>query len=317
MITLATLQITWYVLLVFLLAMFVVLDGYDLGTGIWYLFARRGEERTQLLTTIAPFWDGNQVWLVVAGGASFAAFPPLYAALLSGLYPLLIILLLALILRTVAVEYAQKEHRPRPRQAWDVIFGASSTAAVLSLGLLLGNVMAGLPLGADGELRLAFGALFRLMPLMVTVVLFLGVSLHGAIWIQFKTTAQLRRRARHWGRDTWAITFPLLLAVFAILAYESPRLVANYVAVPGLWALPGLTLLALALAGAAQLGERDAVAFAASSLGILLLFGSSAAALYPALLPAQDPMLSLTAYNASASHLALTAMLSQRFSACQ
>ncbi|MEN6548735.1 MAG: cytochrome d ubiquinol oxidase subunit II [Armatimonadia bacterium] len=309
MITLAALQIVWYVLLLFLLAMFVVLDGYDLGTGIWYLLARRGQERTQLLTAIAPFWDGNQVWLVTAGGATFAAFPPLYAALLSGLYPLLIILLLALILRTVSVEYAQKEHRARPRQVWDVIFGVSSTAAVVSLGLLLGNVLAGLPLDADGELRFAFGAVFSPMALLVTILLFLAVTLHGAIWIRLKTTGEVRRRARRWGRDTWIITFPLLIAAFAVLACNSPRLVANYVGMPALWAVPMLALLAVAVAGAAHLGERDAVAFAASSVSILLLFGSSAVALYPTLLPAQDPTLSLTAYNASASHLALTAML--------
>ncbi|MGE5531665.1 MAG: cytochrome d ubiquinol oxidase subunit II, partial [Bacteroidota bacterium] len=200
MITLATLQMIWYVLLVFLLAMFVVLDGYDLGTGIWYLVARHGQERTQLLTSIAPFWDGNQVWLVVAGGAAFAAFPPLYAALLSGLYPLLIILLLALILRTVSVEYAQKEHRARPRQVWDAIFGVSSTAAVVSLGLFLGNVLAGLPLDADGELRFTFGAVLSPMALLVTILLFLAVALHGAIWIRLKTTGEVRRRARRWGR---------------------------------------------------------------------------------------------------------------------
>ena len=309
MITLATLQIIWYVLLAFLLAMFVVLDGYDLGTGMWYLFARRGTERTQLLTSIAPFWDGNQVWLVVAGGASFAAFPPLYAALLSGLYPLLIILLLALILRTVSVEYAQKEHRPRPRQIWDVTFGLSSTVAVLSLGLLLGNVLAGLPLDREGELHLAFSATFNPTAVLVAALLLLTVALHGAIWVGLKTTGELRDSARRWGLAAWLVTLPAMLAAFAFLAATTPRLLSNHLAMPGLWSIPIVMLLSFAMAGAAHIGGRAATAFTASSLGILLLFATAAVAMYPVLLPAHNPSLSLTAQNASASRIALTAML--------
>jgi cytochrome bd ubiquinol oxidase subunit II len=309
MITFATLQIVWYILLVFLLAMFVVLAGYDLGTGIWYLLARRGQERTQLLTSIAPFWDGNQVWLVTAGGASFAAFPPLYAALLSGLYPLLIILLLALIFRTVSVEYAQKEHRPRPREAWDVTFGLSSAIAVVALGLLLGNVLGGLPLDAERELHFPFSGIFNPTALLVTLLLLLAVALHGAIWIGLKTTGEVRCRARLWGLYTWIITLPLMLAVFVFLVCTSSRLLTNYLVLPGLWAVPVLTLLTVTIAGAAHLGGRGATAFAASSTAILLLLAGAAVATYPVLLPAHDPALSLTAHNASASHLSLTAML--------
>ncbi|MHB8993968.1 MAG: cytochrome d ubiquinol oxidase subunit II [Armatimonadota bacterium] len=309
MITLATLQILWYVLLVFLLAMFVVLDGYDLGTGLWYLLARRGQERAQLLTAIAPFWDGNQVWLITAGGAAFAAFPPVYAAYLSGLYPLLIILLLALIFRTVSVEYAQKEHRPRPREAWDIAFAFSSLMAVVALGLLFGNMLAGLPLDADRELHVPFSAMFNPVAILVMALLLLAVALHGTIWIGLKTTGKLRSRARCWGLFAWAIMLPLTLATFAFLSTKSPRLLTNYQVLPALWAVPVLTLLSLAMAGAAQVGGRGAAAFIASSITILLLFGSAGAALYPVLLAADDPVLDLTAHNASASHLSLTAVL--------
>lgn len=310
MITLHALQIIWYVLLAFLLTGFVALDGYDLGAGMWHLLARRGEQRNHVLATIAPFWDGNQVWLVAAGGASFAAFPPVYAALLSGLYPLLVGLLLMLILRTVAVEYAQKESNPRHRQAWDVVFSLSSTLAVVGVGVLLGNLLYGLPLDADGEIIVSFWSLFHPFALLITVLVGSLVALHGAIWIALRTEGEMRGEARRWGMYVWPVAFLLTVLTLALLAMSDSWLLANYQRYPALWAIPAASVLALALAGAAHLGSRPLVAFVASSAAIVCLFASAGAGMFPTIVHALGtPSLSLTAHNASSSLLALEVML--------
>lgn len=310
MISLQALQITWYVLLCFLFAGFVIMDGYDLGCGLWYLCARRGAQRNQILRSVAPFWDGNQVWLVAAGGASFAAFPPVYAAVLSGLYPLLILLLLGLILRTISIEYAHKEARPAPRRAWDLTFGLSNIAAVFFFGLLMGNLLRGLPLNAEGDVVASFGSLFNPWALLVAVLLGLMIAVHGAVWVGLKTEGEITQQARRWGLYAWGAYFPLLLVSLFLIALRQPRLAANYLQWPGLWAVPVLALVAIILAGAAHAGRRNRVAFLASSAGIALVFGASAIAMYPNLVPAlTDPTLSLTAFNASSSRLALQAIL--------
>lgn len=310
MISHEALQITWYVLLSVLLTGFVAFAGYDLGAGMWHLLARRGQERDHVLATIAPFWDGNQVWLIAAGGASFAAFPPVYAALLSGLYPLLVGLLLMLILRTVAIEFAQKETHPRARQAWDVTFCLTSTFAVIAVGLLFGNLLYGLPLDARGELVVSFWSLFHPFALLVTVLMGSVIALHGAIWIGLRTEGELRDRARRWGLYTWPPAFLLTVLTLGLLALSQSWLLENYRLLPALWALPAASVLAVALAGAAHLGGRVVVAFVASSAALVLLFTSAGAGMFPTLIHSLGPGApSLTAFNASSSRLALEVMV--------
>lgn len=310
MFSLTALQITWYALLAFLLTGFVAFAGYDLGAGMWHLLARRGPERDQVLATIAPFWDGNQVWLIAAGGAAFAAFPPVYAALLSGLYPLLVGLLLMLILRTVAIEFAQKETQPGHRQAWDVIFGLSSTLAVVGLGVLLGNLLYGLPLDNRGEIVISFGSLLHPFALLLTVLIGTLTALHGAVWLGLRTEGELGDRARRWGLYAWAAAFLLAVFTLALLTMSQSWLLDNYRLLPALWALPAASVLALALAGAAHLGGRGLVAFIASSAAIICLFASAGAGMFPTIVHSLGPpALSLTAFNASSSRLALEVMV--------
>ena len=310
MITLAALQITWYVLLGFLLTGFIVFDGYDLGAGMCHLLVKRGAQRDQVLASIAPFWDGNQVWLIAAGGASFAAFPPVYAALLSGLYPLLVGLLLMLILRTVAVEYAQSERNPRRRQAWDVTFGLSSTLAVAGVGLLLGNLLYGLPLDADGQIVVPWWSLFHPFALLIMVLIGSLIALHGAIWIGWRTEGELRAHARRWGLYVWPAALWLTLFTLGLLIVSDSWLTANYRALPALWALPAASVLAFALAGPAHLGGRGLLALAASSAALFLLFASAGVGMFPVIVRALGTASqSLTAFGASSSFLALEVMV--------
>ena len=308
MMTLPLMQTIWYVVLIFLIGGSVVLSGSDFGVGVWYLLARPGDERKRLLATVAPFWDGNQVWLIGVGGAAFAAFPPVYGTVLSGLYPLLIAVLLALILRTVSIEYAQKAQAPPAQRAWDLTFGLSSTGAVVGLGLLFGNLLAGLPLNERQELPVGF---FAPPPALAVALLFLLlVAFHGAVWTGLKAEGPVRQRARRWGLGAWLAALPLMLGTVVALGLTDPVLGARYQSVPALWVLPGMALLALAVAGAAHVGGRGRVAFGASAAGLLALVASAAGGLFPRLVRASgDDALSLTAHNASSSLLALEAML--------
>ena len=151
------LQLTWFVLLGVLMAGYAILDGFDLGVGILHLFARGDTERRVFMSSIGPLWDGNEVWLVVLGGATFAAFPNAYAAAFSGFYLGFMLLLCCLIFRGVSMEFRGKRPSGLWRGFWDVAFSASSTLATFLFGVVVGNCMRGLPLGADGDFTRALG----------------------------------------------------------------------------------------------------------------------------------------------------------------
>lgn len=307
--SLLTLQYLWFGLLGLLLTGWFVLDGSNLGVGLWHLLARPGTQRAQLLRTVAPFWDGHQVWLIAAVGASFAAFPPFYAALLSGLYPLLILLLIALALRTISVEYAQKEPNPHLRYAWDLAFAAGSAGAIVLSGLILGNVLRGLPLDRDHEVVLPRLHMLNAPALLVTALLLVTLATHGATWVTLKTGGAVRLRSRRWGLLSWAARLPLTALVVAILRTQ-PHLTANYAITPALWAVPVLALLSLVATGGAIRGGRDRAAFIASSISVVGLFATAGIAMFPNLLPALGASRQgLSVTNASSSELSLTIML--------
>src|SRR5688572_12714664 len=146
------LQLFWFVLLGVLLAGYAILDGFDLGVGVLHLCVRKDHDRRVLMNSIGPLWDGNEVWLVVFGGALFAAFPMAYAAAFSGFYMGFMLLLCCLIFRGVSMEFRSKQSSPAWRSSWDVAFSLSSALATFLFGVVVGNCMQGLPLGEDGDL---------------------------------------------------------------------------------------------------------------------------------------------------------------------
>ncbi|MDR2849976.1 MAG: cytochrome d ubiquinol oxidase subunit II, partial [Verrucomicrobiota bacterium] len=145
------LQITWLLLIGVLLIGYAVLDGFDLGVGVWHLFAKKGAERDRLIRSIEPHWDGNEVWLLTGGGALFAAFPPVYATVFSGFYLALMLVLLGLILRAVSIEFRHRVADPRWVAVWDAAFAAGSVLPSLLYAVAVGNVLRGLPLNAAGD----------------------------------------------------------------------------------------------------------------------------------------------------------------------
>jgi cytochrome d ubiquinol oxidase subunit II len=304
------LQLVWFLLVGVLLTVYVVLDGFDLGVGIWHLFARREEERRTLLASVGPVWDGNEVWLLTGGGALFAAFPPVYAAVFSGLYLPLMLALFALIARAVSFEFRGKEDAAAWRSGWDKAFALGSMIPALLLGVVAGNLLRGLPLDVRGDYA---GGFFELLNPFAIVVGALGFALfaqQGAVWVWMKTEGELTDQARGWAFLSWGAASLLFVTATVWVLVGLPHLRDNFSALPVLWGLPAAALVLLALTGWSVLGDHPGRGFLFSSLAIVAQMATFGASVFPNFVrAANDPRLSLTAYNSSSSELTLQAML--------
>jgi cytochrome d ubiquinol oxidase subunit II len=248
-------------------------------------------------------WDGNEVWLLAGGGALFAAFPLAYATVFSGFYLALMLVLFALILRAVSIEF--RAHDPARKGLWEAVFVGSSLLPAFLFGVALGNVVAGVPLDARTEFAGNFFTLLRPLPLSFGILGLAAFLLHGGGYAALKSEGTLRDKARKAaGILTFATGAAFLLSFLAVLIY----LPAAMKSVPA-WIFSGLVWLSLALCFAAVRKGRDGWALLFSSAAILGLWGLVGAIHYPNLVRATDPALSLTVANASSSPLALKIML--------
>lgn len=304
------LQTAWFLLVGVLLVGYAVLDGFDLGVGALHLLlARDDHERRVLLNSIGPVWDGNEVWLLTAGGALFAAFPPVYATVFSGLYVALMLLLAGLIFRAVSLEFRSKEDAPAWRCAWDRAFCAGSVLAALLFGVAIGNVLRGLPLDAEGEFAGTFLGLLNPFALAVGLLSLAMFAMHGAAWLTLKTDGPLRERARKAARGAWWAFVVLWMAVALLSRSAAPHLWAAY-AQPAAWLAPAVGLAATLAFPAALARPRPAATFALSALCIAALIAVMGQGLYPYLVPALGALpAGLTIYNSSSSALTLRTML--------
>jgi cytochrome d ubiquinol oxidase subunit II len=296
----------WFGLIGVLVAGYVVLDGFDLGAGVLHLFvARTDHERRTVLNSIGPVWDGNEVWLLTAGGALFAAFPIVYATVFSGFYLALIVLLLALIVRAVSLEFRSREASPRWRLAWDGAFAVSSFLPALLLGVAIGNVVRGIPIEPNGDYT---GGLLGLLNPFALVVGLLSVAVltaHAGAWLALKTTGPLQVRARAAARWAWPAAIVLWLAAGGLRFIETGEIEAGSLAV-------GLVFLAAAGLFRVLLDRPNAElpAFLASAASLVTLIGLVGSSIYPDLVPALgEPARSLTIDGAASSELTLTVML--------
>jgi cytochrome bd ubiquinol oxidase subunit II len=302
----------WFALFVAIVAGYLVLDGFDLGVGMLLPFVARDDtEQRLVLNSIGPIWDGNEVWLVVAGGVLFAAFPIVYAALLSGFYWAMMLLLIGLILRAVAIEFRSKRVEGAWRTTWDVVFFGSSLALALLLGVAFGNVVSGVPLNAAGQL--VIGSLldvlqpFALLFGLVTVAM---LALYGAVFLDLKTEGGVQARARR-AMPPLAVAFVVAAAVavvwMAMAGYGIPR---SYRAHAWLVAVPAAAVAAGAAAGVMLSRRRGTAGFFWSAAAVALLLVSLAAGLYPDLLTSTiDARYSMTVSNAASASETLTVML--------
>jgi len=301
----------WFVIVAVMITAYVVLDGFDIGTGAVYLFVgRTGDERRKVLRAIGPVWDGNEVWLIAAGGTLYFAFPLLYASSFSGFYLPLMMVLWLLMLRAMGIEFRAHMEHPVWLQFFDVVFCASSALLAIFFGAALGNVIRGVPLRPDGYFFEALWTNFKpganpgildWYTVMAGVIALLTLSVHGALYVAIKTEDEVNRRAIL--AAAALAPFQLLLTFVSLVAtfFVRPQTLDNYKAHPIGFLVPFVVLGSVAIVIWATQQGREKAAFMASTMYIIGMLVGAAYALYPTVLPAStDPALNLTIDNTAA-----------------
>src|SRR5919107_2076938 len=302
----------WFIFVALMVTMYVLLDGFDLGAGAVHLFvARNDRERRTIIRAIGPVWDGNEVWLIAAGGTLFFAFPTLYASGFSGFYLPLIIVLWLLMIRGLSIELRGHIENPVWATFWDGMFFLGSSLLAVFYGVALGNVVRGVPLGEDGYFFQALWTNFSptnpqpgildWYTILTGLLALTALVAHGAGWVAVKTEGELNARARRISRIGW-IALVLLTVITTVATFSlSSQMLPSFSERPWGFVLPALAVAGLSLMGYFGFRERDTAAFLASSAYIAGMMASTAFALYPKVLPAVEPENSLTVYNASGS----------------
>lgn len=310
-------QTLWFILVGFMLTMYVVLDGFDLGAGVIHPFAAKNDhERRLILRAIGPVWDGNEVWLIASGGTLFFTFPLLYASSFSGFYLPLIIVLWLLMLRGVSIELRSLLPNPVWSSFWDGLFFIGSALLAIFYGAAMGNVIRGVPLDKNSNFFQALWTDFNpfsahpgildwytiLIALMALAVL----TTHGATYIAVKTAGPLNVRTRLVARGGWVATIVLtILGTIATFAVQ-PHISASFFSRPWGFIFPLIALIGLVGSIFFNIRERDLISFFCSCAFIVGMLASAAFGLYPLMLPAVNPAYSLTIQNASASQYGQT-----------
>lgn len=300
----------WYLVVGGLFSGYAILDGFDLGAGALHLFFRKEESRRIALNAIGPVWDGNEVWLVIGGGALFAGFPVFYASLFSAMYIPFMLFLVAIIFRAISIEFRSKEEMRWWRKMWDIGYSLSSIFLALLLGVLLGNVLQGISLGQNYEFVgswLEFLNPYALLIGLTTLALF---CMHGAIYLALKTEGRLFDRVERLLWRAVAAFVVLFLATSVWTLTMIPTMYDRFLGAPWLFFIPVLAFLSLANVPRLASKRRFFHAFLFSSIGLSLLLILVAVELYPVLLPSTiDPRWSITVQNAAASSKSLGIML--------
>jgi cytochrome d ubiquinol oxidase subunit II len=307
----------WFWLVAIMITGYVVLDGFDLGAGALHLFiARTDQERRTVLRSIGPVWDGNEVWLVAAGGTLFFAFPWLYASGFSGFYLPLMIVLWLLILRGIGIELRGHVDSPVWRDFFDGTFALSSILLSIFYGAALGNVIRGVPLQKDGYFFLPLWTNWRVGPtpgildwytVIAGVVALVALTLHGANYVALKTSGELSVRARRVAARLWPVLLLVtLISLWATLSIH-PELLNNYKGHVILFVVPAGVFAGLFALLTFIRRKNDKAAFLSSSAYLVLMLVGAAAAVYPNLLTSTtDPALNITVDKAATGSYALS-----------
>ncbi len=301
----------WFLVVGGLFSGYAILDGFDFGAGAWHLFFRKEEERRVALNAVGPIWDGNEVWLVIGGGALFAGFPVVYATLFSAMYIPFILFLLFIIFRAISIEFRSKEEMAWWRKTWDIAYSVSSIMLAFLLGVVLGNLLTGIAIGPDlsylGDGLFDFLNPYALMVGLTTLSLFLS---HGAIFLLLKTEGQMFERLTQLARAgmiAFMVTFGLT-TLYTLL--YMPHLSDFFREHPVAFLLPLAVFLSIANVPRLASKRLYLRAFLFSSLTISMLLMLVAFELYPNLLLSSiDPQHDIDIYEAASSQKALGIML--------
>jgi cytochrome d ubiquinol oxidase subunit II len=303
-----TLQIIWFVLWGLLWAVYFALDGFDLGSGMLFNFLARNEtEKRMVLGSVGPVWNGNEVWLVTAGGATFAAFPGTYAAMFSFLYLPLLFILWSLIMRGVSIEFRDRLEQKRWRGVWDIVILVGSALPAFLFGVAFGNIFEGLRISASGYQGTFFGLLnvYGLLTGVLFVALFLY---HASLWIALRTGEELGKRAASLSGKLWYILLGVAVLFLGATAIYT-NLYRNFLNAPGWFGVPVIAVAALVASRIFSARGLRLNAFLASGLTIIAVVFTGVIGLFPNLIPSSlDPAQSLTIFNTSSSPLTLRVM---------
>jgi cytochrome d ubiquinol oxidase subunit II len=305
-------ETTWFCLVAVMLATYVVLDGFDLGAGIAHLLiAHTEEERRAVFRSIGPVWDGNEVWLLAAGGTLYFAFPALYSSSFSGFYLPLMIVLWLLILRGISIEFRNHIENLVWHPFWDAVFAGSSALLAIFFGAALGNVVRGVPLDRAGDFFLPLWTDFTAGPeagildwytVLVAIAALLTLTMHGALWLALKNRGVLQARACVLASRAWWAVLAAVIVITLVSFRVQPHLMQSFTDRPWAYVFPLIALAGLFGMKVMNAGGREKAAFLSSCAFVLGMLTSVAAGLYPYVLPSSsDPALSLTIYNAAAA----------------
>ncbi len=303
-------EMLWFWLVSVMVAIYVVLDGFDFGAGILHLFvAKTNEERREVLGAIGPLWDGNEVWLLAGGGSMFLAFPKVLASGFSGFYLAMWLVVWCLMLRGISIEFRSHLRDGLWRHFWDTTFSVSSILLPVLFGAALGNVLRGVPVDGSGFFEMALWTNFRVGPqpgildwytVLIGVFALATLAGHGALFLVWKTEGPVHDRARALVMKVWGLVLALWIVSSYATSLVNPGIFQNLAHAPLGWLATLIFLVGLTLVFVGTKQERPLLAFIGSGAFILGLLAASAACVYPVMLRSTvDPAYSLTALNAS------------------
>ncbi|SNR54588.1 cytochrome bd-I ubiquinol oxidase subunit 2 apoprotein [Lutibacter agarilyticus] len=321
-------ELFWYIVLMFMLGVYVILDGYDFGAGIIHLFfAKTEEDKSAITKSIGPFWDANEVWLIASGGILFFAFPTLYASSFSGFYLPLIMILWLLIFRATGLELRSQVNNVMWHKIWDKAFGISSLLLALFFGLALGNVVRGVNLGIVENGVSTQEAIYFFVPLwnaefspfserlgiidwftiLLGLLAVVALTIHGANWVIFKTNSSINKKLKGIIFKLNIVLCVLVLVSVVVWGKVSENSLQNFINHPWLFVFPFIGLIGLLNLFRIKKMKKDGLGFLSSSLFLFGAFASTAAALFPVLLPSTNTVNpSLTIYNTAADAYGLS-----------
>ncbi|MBI9072681.1 MAG: cytochrome d ubiquinol oxidase subunit II [Melioribacteraceae bacterium] len=305
------LNIIWFILIAVLIIGYAILDGFDFGVGILHLFAKNENEKRIGINAIAPVWDGNEVWLLTAGGALFAAFPIVYASVFSGFYIAIMLLLVALIFRAVSMEFRGKVESESWRKTWDVAFGIGSTLPPVLFGVAIGNIIRGIPLNANHDFTGTFLSLLNPYAVLVGVLSLVLFTMHGAIYLTMKTEEEHKTRMINIIPTLWIAFVTIYFVVTLYSIFESKFLFDGILSNPIFWITFPVMIATIIFIPVFVKSGKFGRAFLCSSITIAAMVTLMAIGLFPNFVPSLNDNLaqSLTIYNASSSQRTLETML--------
>lgn len=324
-------EITWLIILAFMLTMYIVLDGLDFGAGIVFLFfAKKEKDKEGIIKSIGPFWDGNEVWLIAGGGVMFAMFPTLYASAFSGLYLPLILVLWMLIFRGIGLELRHLVDNKLWKQVWGAAFGMASLMLALLFGIALGNIVRGVNLGGVDNGVLSYNPAYFFTPLwsndfsplndhpgvidwftiILGVIAVITLTIHGTNWIIFKTNLSIAGKLKKLSLQLSIVLVGMMIISFIAWLIVKPNAFYNFITTPVFWLAPVAVVVGLVGMLRVQSYKKDITAFLFSSLFIIGSFVSTLLALFPVFIPSTNDIVpDLTIYNTATTEYGMSVAL--------